>query len=102
MEISVIITVIMLAIVVQFVVDIIKGIIPILEIGTFKLSPVYALIVGIILAIVYNVNIMAGLGFVGNAEIVGQIVTGLVVSGGSSFVHELFSKLRESRDNSGW
>lgn len=97
MIVAIIVLVIMLAIVVQFLVDIIKRIFPVPAIGKVQIPPIYAAIIGIVLAIAFRVGIMAALGFETPYPAVDWIVTGLIVSGGSTGVHELISKLRESR-----
>ena len=88
--------ILLLAILVQFVVDRIKILIPYAKIGKIELAPIYATIVGIVVAFVAEVDILASLGFHSNPTI-GYILTGLVVSGGATAVHELIAKLRESR-----
>jgi hypothetical protein len=97
MEIASIILVFLLATLVQYIVDILKNAIPATAIGKVTLAPIYSLIVGIALAIIFQVDIMAALGFATQYAIAGWIITGLIVSGGSSAVHELIAKLRESR-----
>jgi hypothetical protein len=88
--------IILLATLVEFVVARIKAILPWKTIGTFELAPLYAAIIGIVVAIVAKVDILAMLGFA-SQPVVGEIITGLVMSGGSTAVHELIAKLRESR-----
>ena len=100
MELTAIILVFLLATVVQYIVDIIKGAIPLTAIGQVKLAPIYSLIVGVALAIIFQVDLMAAVGFATPYALAGWIITGLVVSGGSSAVHELIAKLRESRSSS--
>lgn len=89
--------VILLATLVQYLVDIVKGIIPAESIGSVKLPPIYAAIIGIALAVLTKTDILAALGYQIEYALAGWIITGLVVSGGSAAVHELISKLRESR-----
>jgi len=93
---DILIGIILLATLVQFVVDRIKTIIPIQAIGPVELAPIYAAIIGIVIAIVAQVDILAALGFQ-SQPIVGEVMTGLIISGGSTAVHELIAKLRESR-----
>lgn len=98
MELAVgLIALLLLSIVVEAVVNIIKGVIPYISIGALKLAPVYSLVVGVFLAIVYQIDFMASIGFATHYALAGWILSGIVASGGSAFVHELVSKLRESR-----
>ena len=89
--------VVVLSILVQFLVDRIKAVVPVKTVGNLELAPLYALALGIGLAFVTQVDIISSLGF-NTVSAVGYIVTGIVVSGGSSAVHELIAKLRESRE----
>ena len=90
------IAIIMMAILVQFVVDVLKGIL-----GEWVLQwlPVklLAAIVGITIALMFQLDIFAMLGFVTPYVIIAYIITGLIISAGSEAVHELIAKLRESR-----
>jgi hypothetical protein len=90
------IVIILLATLVQFIVDRLKALIPVAQIGTVKLAPIYALIIGITFAIMSHVNIITMAGFE-MQPLIGEITTGIIISGGSAFVHEVIAKLRESR-----
>lgn len=87
---------VLLATLVQFLVDRIKTLIPYENIGKIALAPWYSVIVGIGLAFVVQLDFLASLGL-NTISTIGYIVTGLVISAGSAAVHELISKLRESR-----
>ena len=88
--------ILLLAIITQFVVDRIKEIIPVEAIGTLKLAPIYAAIVGLAIALSANIDLLAIFGFAASPPL-GQILAGLSISGGSTAVHEFISKIRESR-----
>jgi len=85
-----------LSLVVQFLTDRIKAILPWEKIGTVKLIPIYSLIVAQVVAWVTQVDFFALFQLPTQAT-VGIIVTGLATSGGAAGIHELISKLRESR-----
>ena len=94
--------IIVLSIVVEFLVERIKSIVQIKEAGKVQLVPFYALAVGLIVAFVVQVDFYLILGEMldsplNTIPVIGYITTGLIISGGSVGVHELFSKLRESR-----
>lgn len=97
MTIATVVLVLMLATVVQYLVDIIKKIIPATTIGKVQLPPIYAAVVGVILAVTFRVGLLTAVGFQTPFPVADWIVTGLIISGGSTVVHELVSKLRESR-----
>ena len=87
-----------LSIIVQTVVDRIKLIVPIKKVGKFELPQIYSLAIGIVLGIVCQIDFLAALSITAPA-IVGQILTGFAISGGSAFFHELIAKLRNSRND---
>jgi len=87
---------IILSIIVQFLVDRIKLVIPIKKVGIVELAPIYALVIGMLIAFTTAINMLALLGYK-SFPIVGYILTGLAISGGSVGIHELIAKIRESR-----
>ena len=91
-----VVAIIALAIVTEYVVDRIKAIVQVKEIGSFQLAPVFALITGIVIAFAANFDFLLALG-TDTIPIVGKIITGIIISGGSEVAHELVAKLRESR-----
>lgn len=88
--------IVLLATLTQFIVDRLKEIIPLDKIGGLALAPVYAAAIGIAVARSAEIDVLAMLGFAAS-PILGQVLTGIVISGGSTAVHELLAKLRESR-----
>jgi hypothetical protein len=90
------IAVTLLAILVQFLVDRIKGIIPVTKIWKIELAPIYSLIFGIVLAFVAKIDLMAALGLQ-SITTIGYIVTGIAISGGAGALHELIASVRENR-----
>ena len=91
-----IILIIMLAILVEYIVNIIKPLIP--EVN-YPIPLIISLVVGVGLALIVQVDILLALGYEPINGVAGCIVTGLIVSGGSAAVHELISKLRASRND---
>lgn len=96
---SLLIAVLALTILAQTVTDILKQLIPIEKIGPIPLPQLLALIVGVVVAVVTRTDILAAIGFSVHSELAGWIITGIVISGGASTVHELVAKLRESRSS---
>ena len=60
--------------------------------GKFSISMIATLIIGIALAILSGADLCAAVG-IGLPAIVGQIVTGILISRGSNYLHDLISKL---------
>ena len=86
----------------EFLVERIKNLVQVTEVGKIKLVPFYALAVGMAIAFIVRLDFIAVLSAITEYEmhtepIAGYIMTGLAISGGSVPLHEWFSKLRESR-----
>lgn len=96
---TVLLSILIMATIVQFLVDVVKNAIPIIQIGPVKLTPLYAIAIGIALAVVFKIDMFAQLGFKTDQVMIAQVFTGLAISAGSGPVHELVSKLRESRSS---
>ena len=101
MTLAKIVLVLMLATVVQYLVDIFKKVIPVTMIGKVQLPPIYAAVIGVVLAVTFRVGLLTAVGFQTPYALADWIITGMIVSGGSTVVHELISKLRESRASGG-
>ena len=89
-----------LAIVTEFLTDRIKGVLPWRDLGPVQLVPLYALIVGLVLAFLSGIGLLESLGFVIAYKALDVVLTGLAISGGAEVWHELTSKLRELRGES--
>lgn len=88
--------IIMMAILVQFLVDQVKKILPTVVMKYLQ-PPLIAAIIGIAIAIFYQIDLFEALGFGTQYALASWIFTGLILSSGSTAVHELIAKLRESR-----
>lgn len=88
---------VVLAMLVEFIVDVIKKVIPGDQLGQVPIPPLLSLVVGIVVAVMVQADIFAALGFHMQYAIAGWILTGIIISAGSKAVHELISKLRDSR-----
>ena len=88
---------IVLAAVVEFVTDVIKRMLPFDSIGKVPVPPIISLIVGVAVAILVKADMFSYLDYTVSDEYVAFIITGIVLSAGSKAVHELVRKLRESR-----
>ena len=94
---STVIVFVILAMLVEFIVDVLKKVIPIKTLGPVEVPPLLSVVIGIIVAWLVRADIFAALGFVPQHEVASWIITGIIISAGSKTVHELISKLRESR-----
>ncbi len=86
-----------LAIIAKYLTDIIKGIIPFRKLGQLDLVPVYALIVGLVLAFLSGIGLLETFGFTVTSKTLDIILTGIAMAGGAEAWHELVAKLRELR-----
>ena len=89
-------TIIVFAILIQFCVDRTKEIAGERVMGYIK-APVWALAFGIVFAVVFKIDLFQLMGYPANIPVVAKIFTGLILSSGSTGVHELIAKIRSSR-----
>lgn len=92
----VIVSVLMLAILVEYIVKIVK---PCLPDTRYPLPLIAAMVIGIGLAVLVHADVLSVLGFEPSNRLIAEIVTGFIIAGGSSGLHELIAKLRASRDD---
>ncbi|MFV0331646.1 MAG: hypothetical protein ACK5KL_17795 [Dysgonomonas sp.] len=88
--------IIVFAILIQFCVDRVKEIAGEKVMGYVK-APVWALAFGIVFALVFKIDLFQLMGYPTDIPIVAKIFTGLILSSGSTGVHELIAKIRDSR-----
>lgn len=89
--------VLVFATLVQFLVDRIKEIAGEKVMGYIK-APVWAALVGILLAFMFRLDVFAMLGYTAQLPVLAYIITGLILSAGAAPIHELIEKVRGSRD----
>lgn len=95
------ILVIITAIVVQAVVQQIKNLVKFHKGKWFKniinLKVVVSMIASFLVCLAYNVDLLALLGFTSVVPYIGSVITAIVVSGGSTLIHELISQIKDAR-----
>ncbi len=84
------------ALLVQFVVDILKGMLPAF-ITKYISSNLLAAAVGVLTSFSFSLDVFKMLGYSTPNASVAYFITGLIISAGASPVHELIAKIRESR-----
>lgn len=84
-------TLIVLAILVEVCVDIIKAAIPAIHGWKSKMS---SIIVGVLLATTTATGLLTSMGVMLSVPWIDYFLTGLILSRGSNFLHDLLSKLR--------
>ena len=89
--------VLVFATLVQFLVDRIKDIVGEKIMGYIK-APVWAALVGVLLAFMFQLDVFAMFGYSAQFPVLSCIITGLILSAGASPIHELIEKIRASRD----
>lgn len=87
------------AILIQFLVDRVKEIVGDRVMNIVK-APVWAVAFGVLFSLMFDIDFFALLGYSSQFPIIAKIITGLILSSGSTGVHELVAKLRESRTDS--
>ena len=92
------IIVVIVSIIVQFAVDVIKKTIKIQK-GYYKkilnIKMIVALIISLLICITSNIDLLLLLGITINVPFVGNIITGIICSGGASSIHNLIKKVSE-------
>ena len=94
-----IIYIIFLAVIVEYLTNILKQFIPDSLETEFPIPLLISLVLGITLGLFVRVDVLSALGFEPVNQTVSYITTGLIASGGSTAVHELIAKLRASRED---
>ena len=89
-------TLLVFAVLIQFCVDRVKEIFGDKVLSIVK-APVWALCFGLLFALVFRLDLFAMLGLPATIQLVAYLVTGLILSAGSTSIHELIEKLRQSR-----
>ena len=65
--------------------------------GKFSVNSLGALLMGVLVSIFAGLDLFSLVGIDMKVAILGQILTGIILSRGSNFIHDLLSKLNESR-----
>lgn len=65
--------------------------------GGFKWQIAASLIIGCVIAIAYNADLLATQGIVSNIPFIGNILTGIAIGRGSNFFFDLIKKLQSTR-----
>lgn len=94
--------VIIVAIICQYVVDQIKKLFRFHKGRYFKniinLKILVSMICSLFICIAYQIDMLALLGLTTTVPLVGQIITSIIVSAGSTTIHELVGKINEVRE----
>ena len=85
--------IVVFAILIQFLVDRVKELVGDKVMNIVK-APVWAV------AFMFDIDFFALMGYSSQLPIIAKVITGLILSSGSTGVHELVAKLRESRVDS--
>lgn len=65
--------------------------------GKFSVNVLGALLLGVAVCTLAHIDLFGLVGITMGVPLVGEILTGILVSRGSNFVHDLLAKLNESR-----
>ena len=91
--------IVVFAILIQFLVDRVKELVGDKVMNIVK-APVWAVACGALFALMFDIDFFALMGYSSQLPIIAKVITGLILSSGSTGVHELVAKLRESRVDS--
>lgn len=82
---------------IQFLVDRVKELVGSKVMNVVK-APVWATVFGVLFALMFSIDFFEVFGYTSQMPVVAKVITGLILSAGSTGVHELIAKLRESRE----
>lgn len=94
MGIEAIATILMLAVLAEGIIEVVKSWVPEGTIAPGWLWPVTSAVLGVFLCVLSNVDVLSIAGVSLNVPIVGSIFTGVLISRGASFVHDLWSRMK--------
>lgn len=63
--------------------------------GKLQIDRVGALVIGLTVAFTLNIDLFIAMGLDPSIKIVGTIFTGIIISRGGNFIHDLFSMLED-------
>lgn len=96
------ITIVILAIIAQSVVDQLKRAIKFHKGKYYRekinLKVITSMVVSVVLCLSYRVDLLVLLGLSTSLPIIGQLVTAIIISGGAVYVHDLISKFNALKD----
>ena len=93
---EIIITLLVMATIVQFLVDRVKAILPdILQ--KYLSPPIISICISVLLAFMFELNMFAAMGVFTQYTYLAQILTAFAISAGAEPLHNLFAKFREMR-----
>lgn len=84
------------AMLIQFLVDCIKGIVG-TKVMQYVKPPVWSVLLGVTISLVFKLDFFAMFGYISGVPIVTILITGVMISAGAQPLHELIAKLRDSR-----
>lgn len=85
--------VVMFAILVEAIIEIVSNVVG--EDG-LNVKVLVSIIISVALTVAFNLDALAMFGFVSPVPLMGSVLTGIVISRGSNFVSDLFSKLQSN------
>lgn len=68
------------------------------EQGKVNWNRVLAILLGILVCMAFNIDLFTLLGFVSSVPFIGTILTGIMISRGANFVHDLFKIIQEFKN----
>jgi len=66
--------------------------------GKFQWQQLAAMIIGVTVAVVYNVDIFAMFGVTSTIPFVGSVLSGILISRGSNYIFDLFKQLTTAKE----
>lgn len=95
---SVVFMLLVFAVLIQFITNRLKAILG-TQVMKYLPADVLAALLGILFAVMFDVDVFAYFGLDTKIPVVGCLISGLIISAGAPAIHELLANIREQRKN---
>ena len=87
--------VLIMAVIAEALVQVVKGLVPDTVNAPAWLWPMVGAVFGVLLCVLASVDVFPLLGFTLSVPILGRMLTGVLISRGASFVHDVWSRIND-------
>ena len=85
------------AVVIEALIEVLKGMVPDTVAVPTALWPIVAAVLGVVLCIAASVDLLATAGLNISVPYMGSIMTGVLISRGASFIHDVWNRITENK-----
>ena len=92
-----ILVVLVCAVVIEALIEVFKGMVPASITVATVAWPIVAAVLGVLLCIAANVDLLATAGLNIAVPYMGSVMTGILISRGASFIHDVWNRITENK-----